>query len=159
MNFALLTIILAIVWASITGNFTALNLILGALISIAALLIVRNQMTTPVLALRIKRSVQLAVLFLYELCLSAFRVAALVAAPDMKSRLRPGIIAFPLTAKSDVEITLLANLITLTPGTLSVDVASDRSVIYVHALTVDDKHALIKDIAQGFETKIMEVFE
>jgi len=54
-----------------------------------------------------------------------------VLTPDMKSVLRPAIIAFPLTIKSDAEITLLANLITLTPGTLSVDVSEDRSDLRV----------------------------
>jgi multicomponent Na+:H+ antiporter subunit E len=76
----------------------------------------------------------------------------------MKRRLAPGFIAFPLTARSDAEITLLANLITLTPGTLSVDVSDDRSTLYIHAITVGDKQALIADIAKSFEARVIEVF-
>lgn len=101
----------------------------------------------------------LAVLFFYELSLSALRVGVLVLSPDLKSRLKPGIIAFPLTVKSDVEITLLANLITLTPGTLSVDVSKDRKILYVHAIAVPSKQALIREIASGFEARILEVFK
>ena len=49
-------------------------------------------------------------------------------------KIRPGIIGVPLDAKTDGEITLLACLITLTPGTLSLDVSDDRKTLYVHSM-------------------------
>ena len=76
-----------------------------------------------------------------------------------KMQLNPGFVAFPLSITKDAEITLLANLITLTPGTLSVDVSEDRKFIYVHAIDVPDPEALKRDIAEGFERKIKEAFE
>ena len=85
-------------------------------------------------------------------------MAIIVLTPDLKSALRPAIIAYPLTVKSDAEITLLANMITLTPGTLSIDVAEDRSVIYVHVLQLGDREALVAGIANGFERRIREIF-
>ncbi len=159
MNFATLTVILALVWAAITGNFSVLNLLLGAAISVAALWFVRERVTTPTFFEKFRRVLALILIFFYELAHSATRVALLIMSPNLKKRLKPGIIAFPLTAKSDVEITLLANLITLTPGTLSVDVSADRKFIFVHAMEVPDKKALIRDIATGFEIKIIEVFK
>ena len=65
---------------------------------------------------------------------------------------------YTLCRKSDVEITLLANMITLTPGTLSVDVSDDRSTLYVHALECSDADGIRRDIANGFERKIREAF-
>jgi len=159
VNFAALTLVLAFVWAAITGNFSLLNLILGAAISVVALWIIRAHVTTPSYFKKIGRATSLALLFLYELALSSIRVALLVISPNLKSKLKPGIIAFPLTVTSDVEITLLANLITLTPGTLSIDVSKDKKFLYVHAIAVPSKQRLIKDIASGFEAKIIEVFE
>jgi multicomponent Na+:H+ antiporter subunit E len=159
MNFALVALILALIWAAITANFTAPNLLLGGLIAFLSLWFIRERVIGPTLFVRVRRIVSLALLFLYELVLSAMRVAILVLTPNVKAQLKPAIIAFPLTAKSDVEITLLANLITLTPGTLSVDVSEDRKFIYVHAISVSDKDELIKSIATGFEAKIMEAFE
>lgn len=94
-------------------------------------------------------------LFLRELVLSALRVAWLVVQP--KPRLHPGIIAYPLTVTTDAQITLLANMITLTPGTLSIDVSDDRRTLYIHAIDVTDREALIGSIAAGFETKILGV--
>ena len=124
-----------------------------------AVLVLREAFASPKALRRIRRVISLAALFLYELVVSAVRVAIVVMRPDLSSAVRPAIIAVPLSVKSDAEITLLANMITLTPGTLSVDVAADKSVLYVHALDMADKEAMIADIANGFEKKIQEVFE
>lgn len=97
----------------------------------------------------------LILLFVRELILSALKVAWLAVQP--KITLRPAIIAHPLTVTTDAQITLLANMITLTPGTLSVDVSDDRKTLYIHAIDVASKEALIGDIAAGFETKILRV--
>jgi len=92
-------------------------------------------------------------LFVYELVLSAWRVAVLVMSPKLD--IKPGIFAYPLKVDRDFEITLLANLITLTPGTLSVDVSEDRRTLYVHALDCSDPEQLRRDIAEGFERRIL----
>jgi multicomponent Na+:H+ antiporter subunit E len=93
--------------------------------------------------------------FLWELFLANLRVAYDVITPTQY--MRPGIVAIPLTAKTDTEITLLANLISLTPGTLSLDVSDDRSVLYIHAMFVDDPDELRHEIKAGFERRVLEV--
>lgn len=159
MIFFIMTATLALIWTAISGSFSLANLVLGAIIGLIAMWVIRERVSHPGLSKRLLKIVSLALLFLYELLMSSIRVAILVLSPRLDRRLQPGIIAFPLTAKSDEEITLLANLITLTPGTLSVDVSEDRKFIYVHAIAVPDREALIADIANGFERKIIEVFE
>jgi multicomponent Na+:H+ antiporter subunit E len=158
MNLPLMIAGLALIWATITGNFTALNLALGAGVGAVTALVLRNWLARPLALRRLRRITSLAVLFLWELIVSAVRVAFIVVRPNLKASLRPAIVAFPLTVKSDAEITLLANLITLTPGTLSVDVADDRSVLYVHVLDLVSRDQLIAEIAGGFERKVQEVF-
>lgn len=157
MSFALYIIILALIWSAVTSSFTIPNLLFGAALGLLALMLMRASVGGPVLFKRAWRITSLTMLFFYELLLSAVRVAILVCRPNMKAHLNSGIIAFPLTVQQDLEITVLANLITLTPGTLSIDVSDDRKFLYVHAISVPDKQALIKDIADGFEAKIMEV--
>jgi multicomponent Na+:H+ antiporter subunit E len=159
MNTVFLVVVLALVWAGISGSFSGLNLLLGGVVGGVAVLVLREAFASPKALRRIRRVISLAALFLYELVVSAVRVAIVVMRPDLSSAVRPAIIAVPLTVKSDAEITLLANMITLTPGTLSVDVAADKSVLYVHALDMADKEVMIADIANGFEKKIQEVFE
>lgn len=149
-------LLLMFAWAAITGSFSALNLLFGFVLSIFALSLIREQVGSTGYFSRARRIASLFLLFLYELVMSAVRVAVVVLAP--KPNVKPGIFAFPLTIQSDMEITLLANLITLTPGTLSVDVSEDKKYIYVHAIDASDPEAARKDIAEGFERKIMEAF-
>jgi multicomponent Na+:H+ antiporter subunit E len=71
--------------------------------------------------------------------------------------MRPAIVAIPLDLRSPLAITLLAQMITLTPGTLSLDVSSDRRVLYVHSMYVDDIDAFRRSIKDGFERRLLQV--
>ena len=146
----------ALVWLAVSGSFTIPNLLLGAAAGALALFLIRGHVHPDGRRIRPLKLLALIVLFLKELALSAWKVAVLVASPKMA--LKPGIFAFPLTVDRDFEITLLANLITLTPGTLSVDVSPDRKVLYVHALDCSDPAGTRRDIANGFEKSILEAF-
>ncbi len=159
MSTSFLIVVLAVIWAAVTGNFSGINLLFGGIAGGVVVLLLRSTLVRRNGLRRWSRIVSLAVLFLYEMFLSASRVAIEVLRPDVREKLRPAIVAVPLTVKSDGEITLLANLITLTPGTLSIDVSPDRSMLFVHVLTLDDREALIAGIAQGFERKVREVFQ
>lgn len=146
---------LAAIWAAATGTLTLPNLLLGAVVAGLAMLLLRDRYRFPALR-RLGRIAALAGLFLYELAASAVRVAILVFSP--RTKLAPAIVAIPLRLTSDFEIVLLANLITLTPGTLTVDVSDDRRFLYVHAIDCRDREALIRSITSGFEQRIIEAF-
>lgn len=147
-------VLFAIVWAAVTGSISPPNLVLGFILALAALWLIRRDFEGSRTVFRPLKLLSLALLFMKELALSAWRVAVLVASPKLP--LKPGIFAFPLKVDRDIEITLLANLITLTPGTLSVDVSEDRRFLYVHALDCADPVGARRDIANGFERKILE---
>lgn len=104
---------------------------------------------------RLWAGIVLVGLFAYELVLSSFRVAWDVLTPSHRSR--PGILAIPLRASSDGEITALTNLVSLTPGSLSLDVAPDRRTLYVHVMFVDDPQAE-RDAIKALEAKVSRVW-
>jgi multicomponent Na+:H+ antiporter subunit E len=158
VNFALLTIVLMLLWAAITGSFSGPNLLLGAVLGFAALWLGRERFGLPRGFRRLWPLTVLIGVFIYELLASAVRVAIIVLTPNLEEKLRPAIVAVPLRLKSDGQITLLANMITLTPGTLSIDVSDDKSVLYVHALMLEDRATLLAEIATGFEQHILAVF-
>lgn len=158
MNLALLTLVLALGWSAATGSFSLPSLLFGGLVGALCLFVIRTQVASPTLLPRARRILALAALFVRELVMSELRVARLVLRPGMKAHLHPAIIAFPLTVKSAAEITLLANLITLTPGTLSLDVSDDRQFLFIHAIDVVDREAFIRDLKDGFERRVLEVF-
>jgi multicomponent Na+:H+ antiporter subunit E len=152
-----LTPLLALLWVLITGSATPANVLLGVGAALLALAIVRQpQHGATRYSFRPLRLLVLAATFLRELAKSAISVALTVVSPRIQ--VQPGIFAFPLTVQRDFEITLLANLITLTPGTLSVDVSNDRKTLFVHALDCSDPDAVRRSIANGFERHILEAF-
>ncbi|MBP2547559.1 multicomponent Na+:H+ antiporter subunit E [Neorhizobium galegae] len=151
-----MNVVFAVVWVAVSGSATLLNFAFGFLIAALSIGLIREQAQGVSYLKRIRRIVSLLILFLKELALSAWKVAVLVTRPKLD--VKPGIFAYPLTVDRDFEITLLANLITLTPGTLSVDVSSDRRFLYVHALDCSDVEGTRRDIRDGFEAKIMEAF-
>lgn len=157
MGLFLINILLSVAWGAMTGSFSPINLLFGFVLGAAALYMIREQIGTGGYFVRSGRVLILVWTFFYELILSAVRVAKIVCTPDIRS-LQPGIIAYPLTVDRDFEITLLANLITLTPGTLTVDVSEDRKMLYVHCIDVPDPEETIADIRDAFERKILEAF-
>jgi len=102
------------------------------------------------------RIVKLGLVFLREFALSVYRVTRLVLSPSMA--MTPAAFRYPLSLTSDAQITLLANLITLTPGTLTVDVTDDRRALIIHAIDCPDVDAARADIRDGFERLIREAF-
>ena len=157
MNLFLANVLLALAWVAVTGILSALNLVFGFVLGALALSLIREQVGSVGYLSRLRRIVALFTLFLYELVVSSVRVARLVLSPNMD--VAPGIFAYPLKLRRDQEIALLANMITLTPGTLSVDVSEDRQTLYVHAMDARDPDAERASIADGFERRIMEAFE
>lgn len=154
MTHFLINVLMALAWAAVTGSFSELNLAFGFVLAALALSLIREQVGSVGYFERARRIGSLGLLFLYELALSSIKVALLVLKPNMV--VRPGIFTYPLKVERDGEITLLANLITLTPGTLSVDVSDDRQHLFIHTLDCSDPDQLRRDIAYGFERKIME---
>lgn len=99
----------------------------------------------------------LILFYLKDLVVSSLLVAYEVVTP--KDYMRPGIIALPLDAKTDLEITLLAHMITLTPGSLTIDVSVDRKIMYIHEvfLTHGDIEKKKAQIKAGFERRILNI--
>jgi len=158
MNPSFLAAVLAIGWVAMTGGLSFANFVAGLAVACCVLFILRAQLAGRAGPARIVAVVGLGGIFVRELVLSALGVARLVLTPSLATRLKPAIIAHPLEAKSDREITLLANLITLTPGTLTVDVSPDKKRLFVHVLSLESEAKTIDAIKTGFERRVIEIF-
>ena len=98
---------------------------------------------------RILAVFMLALIFIRELLSSSF--AVLTAAFSRKPDINPAIIEVPLKLRTDGAIVVLANLITLTPGTTTLHVADDRKSLYIHCLQASDVPAVLSGIHGSFE--------
>lgn len=154
----LLNILLALVWTTLTGQFTLVNLLAGFALGYLLLLVFRPSAEGSYLR-RPWRVAVLMIFFLKELVVATLRVSFHVLTSH--NTLRPGIVAVPLSVERNIEIALLAALVSLTPGTLSLDVSGnqDRRVLYIHTIEFDDVEAFRATIKEGFERRIQEVFE
>jgi multicomponent Na+:H+ antiporter subunit E len=149
-------LLLALAWTAMNGEFTAANFLTGFALGFLVLFFARRAVGSQSYVGKVWQAASLLLFFMWELVKANLRVAFDVLTP--RHRMRPGLIAVPLDAQTDAEITLLANLVSLTPGTLSLDVSSDRRVLYIHAMYIDeDLETERRKIKQGFERRILEV--
>ncbi len=143
-------IILAFVWCLLQGEISLRQFMIGSLVGLLAMLFFPRSFHQERRYFRkVTLSVQLVFFFVKELLIANWTVVRQVLAPELK--IQSGIVAYPLSLQNDVLITLLANMITLTPGTLSVEVAPDRQFLFIHFLDVDDVEEEIRIIKDGFE--------
>ncbi len=158
MNMFILNIALAIIWAALWGSPTLLMVATGYVLGFMTL-----WFAAPVFGLnnayflRSWRILRLIMFFLYELVMSSLRVAYDVLTPNDYST--PAILDMPLDVNSDFEILLVTNLISITPGTLSLDVSDDRKTLTFHAMYAEDPDAVIAELKNGMERLVREVFE
>ena len=152
----LLNLLLALAWMLLTGAFTPGNFLIGFFVGYLLLSLVGSHIGDSTgYARRVLRIPAFVIFFLAELAKANLRVTYDVLTPQ--HHMVPGIVAIPLDAKSDLEIILLANLITLTPGTLSLDVSDDRTILYVHSMYIDDPDSFRIAIKQKLEKRILEL--
>ncbi|MGY6562163.1 MAG: Na+/H+ antiporter subunit E [Luteibaculaceae bacterium] len=151
----LMNILLTVIWVAVTGSLEGINFLFGFVASFLVLWIINLSAKERKYFVIAPKLISFFFYFIYELFKANLEVAYEVITP--KLNMKPGIIKVPLDITSDLEITILANLITLTPGTLSLDVSSDKKVLYVHAMYIHNEQEFIDSIKNGFEKRILEI--
>ena len=146
---------LALAWVILTGSFTAANLVWGFIVAYFVLRLThRRNPDFEAYFARVPQAARFALFFMWDLTKSNIRVAYDVLTPT--HYMRPGVIALPLDARTDAEITALANLITVTPGALALDVSSDRRVLYIHLMYLDDEQRLREEL-KDLERRVLQL--
>ena len=148
---------LAVVWLLLQQSLAPAHLISGAILGIVAPLLVQGFLG-PAARLRAWAEVaRLTAIVLWDIVVSNVVVARIVLDPS--SRPRPAWVRVPLRTRHPTATTLLAAIITTTPGTVSCVVDDERWEILVHALDTDDPQALVEQIQQRYETPLRRIFE
>ena len=155
MNLFILNILLSLSWIGLTGEFTPVNFIIGVMLGYLILWLAERGRESHGYFYKVPLVIRFILFFSWEVIKANFKVMYEIITPRQK--MKPGIVAIPLAARTDLEITVFANLITLTPGTLSLDVSDDRSTLYVHAMFIDDAEAFKNELKQELERRLLEV--
>lgn len=151
----LLNIVLAFLWMFIKVSYDPISFIKGFLFGLLVIFALRRFFKSRFYFFRLWSFIKLTSIFLRELLLSNIAIVKIVMRP--KLQLRPGIFALETELTKDWEITLLSSLITLTPGTLVIDVSEDNKTLFVHAMDMGEVEDEINSIKNSFERAILEV--
>ncbi|WP_077327118.1 Na+/H+ antiporter subunit E [Virgibacillus siamensis] len=151
----LINLIIAVMWMFLSEAYTTPSFITGYILGLALLFLLNRFIPDAFYLKRVYKIFMLILLFMKELIKANLDIVKLVYKP--KPEFEPGIFALPTILKSNWEITLLANLITLTPGTLTVAVSEDNTHLYIHAMDIDEIDDEINAIKDTFEKAILEV--
>lgn len=125
---------LTLVWMALWGSATVANLLGGLLVAIVLLVLLPLPRVPLEGDVRPAALLRLTVVFFWELIKASVVVVVQVLRP--RSELRQAVVAVPVIGVSDRLLTLLANAVSLTPGTLALEVDRPRATLYVHVLNV-----------------------
>lgn len=153
----LLSIVLFIVWLLLVNSASVFSVLSALLLAWAIPLFTRPLWLEHPEIHRPLSLTAYAFRVLHDIVVANIHVARLILGPA--ARLRPAFIRIPLELRDESAITVLANAVSLTPGTLSADVSMDRRYLLIHALDVEDTDALIAQIKQRYEAPLKEIFE
>lgn len=146
---------LALTWCALAGRLTMPDLLVGYVIGYGLLGWLIPAPSARAYVRRIPRVFAFLAAYAYEVIVSSLRIAWEVVTPT--PRRTPGMIDVPLDVTTEAEIALLANLITFTPGTVTIDIAEDRSHIIVHDMFLKDPETSRKKIKQRYERWVMRL--
>lgn len=156
MTLLIANVLLALVWSLMIGSFSPANFVVGLVLGYLVLRLASKRGRRGQYFQKVGVTVNFLAYFVYELIKANVRMAVYTCSP--LGSLRPGIVAIPLeSGMTDLEVTTLANVVTLTPGTLSLDVSEDRSTLFVHFMHVESPEAAVREVKDGFERRLLRV--
>lgn len=148
--------VLLVVWLLLNHTLSAGHIVLGGALAVLIPMFTRRFFPEPVYLGRIGTMLRFVGIVLWDIVVASITVARLTLGPT--SRLRPRFVRIPVSLPDDFALTALASTISLTPGTVSAELAPDREHILIHALDVDDEDALVRTIKERYEAPIREIF-
>jgi multicomponent K+:H+ antiporter subunit E len=152
----IMTAVLFVVWLLLNNTVSVGHVVLGGVLAWAIPLLTRRLSGGHPRVRRPLVIAGLALTVLRDIVVSNVEVARRVLGPERD--IRPGWLRVPLDLTDPHAITVLAGIITMTPGTLTADIAPDGSHLVVHAFHVTDPDAVVRDIKARYEAPIREIF-
>ena len=151
----LMNLLLSFIWVALTGSLYYFNFLFGFLLGFFILWIMNRQEEDRRYFNKVPKTIGFLFYFLYEMIAANVQVAYDVITP--KYFFKPGIIRYPLEATTDIEINLLSTMISMTPGTLILDISEDKRSLFIHVMYLKDREQFIAQIKKGFEHKLLEI--
>ena len=152
----LLNLFLAVVYMALTDDVSAANFVLGFSLGWLLLAFYTRATGHPSYTSKIFRLARFGIYFCYILIKANLAVAWEVITPGLS--MSPRIVRYSVEGLTDVQITTLANAITLTPGTLSADIDPDTQLLYIHCMYGKDRDEAVRELDELKDRLLQEVF-
>jgi multicomponent K+:H+ antiporter subunit E len=156
MPYPLASAAVFVLWLLLNNTLAPAHVVLAGVLAIALPLAARPLLDEPTRVRAPGAALRLLLVVLKDIVTSNIVVATLVLGP--LGRIRPGFIRVPLDVRHPYGVSLLASIITMTPGTVSAQIDEDRREILVHVLNLDDPAALVAAIKARYEAPLLEIF-
>jgi multicomponent K+:H+ antiporter subunit E len=152
-----ISLILLLTWLLLQNSVSPGHILLGAILGLMIPMLSAGLWPEPVTMRRPGVLLKFFAIVLWDIVIANINVARLLLSP--MPRLRSGFVELPLTLSNEFAIVMLANTISLTPGTVSAEIRDNHKTLLIHCLDVDDEAALIREIQTRYEQPLKEVFE
>ncbi|CAM3027805.1 Na+/H+ antiporter subunit E [Staphylococcus argensis] len=152
-----INLLLSLFWLLVTGSYTVNNFLLGFILGLLLVYLLRSVLPGRFYIITLYKVIKLICVFLIELIKANIDVIRIVLQPSLKNE--PAFFTYNTDLKTDWQVVLLSNLITLTPGTIVVGLSDDRTKIYIHAIDFGEKEEEIEGIKSSLEKVVREVGE
>ncbi|MEG3072076.1 MAG: Na+/H+ antiporter subunit E [Peptococcaceae bacterium] len=151
----LINLFIGFLWMFFQDDWSYISFFSGYLLGLAILFVFHRFISTKYYLFTIHAIVQLILIFIYELFTSSILVIGKTVKP--KINIKPGIFALETSLQGDAEVTMLSLLITLTPGSVVVEVSPDNKVLYIHAMDIPELSDAVLRSKTKFEKAIKRV--
>jgi multicomponent Na+:H+ antiporter subunit E len=158
MGRAVIAVWLIVMWVLLWGDVNLANVLSGVVLAVALVVVFPPARTNDdPIVVRPLATASFLVWFLWALVATNVAVAKEVLLPSGRSQIRTAVVATPLRTRSGRLATIIANAITLTPGTLTVDARGRPAVLYVHVLSFTDVESVVAEVAD-LERRVVRAF-
>ncbi len=151
-----LSVVIFLVWIALNNASSRAHFILALILAVGLPVLTQRFWPERADKLKLLPAIHLFCIVLWDILMASIDVAKLVLGP--LGKIKPAFVEIPLDMQDPFVGTLLASIVSLTPGTVSIDIDRSRWVLQVHALNVDDTEALIHSIKTRYEQPLKEIF-
>lgn len=150
-----MNLLLSFIWVALTGSMYYTNFVFGFLLGFFVLWIMNRNDIDQRYFYRVPKILSFVVYFLYQMIKANLQVAYDVMTP--KYFMKPGVVRYPLNATTEFEINLLSTMISLTPGTLILDISEDKKTMYIHVMYLENPETFVRETKTGLERRLLEI--
>ncbi len=154
----LANLLLALAWTALQGQMSLANLTVGYALGYLVLQVLTRGGALPAQYLgKVGPLLSLLLFLVYDFVRANLKLALDVIRPNRT--MRPAVVRVPLDVKSDGEILMFTTLVNLTPGSIAIDISEDRRTMFVHVMHMETPEGARADLKQGYERRVIRLFE